>query len=116
MVTDASAQHCAISACVVHAEFTQGLSECPCNQIPAPPFLSVVENRARLSKAVKKDTFSPYISADEWQLILTALRPYRHNKDYRALLEHLQDQLELPSDPHVDPTHGLAETKNAREG
>ena len=65
---------------------------------------------------MKKNTFCPSFSHDEWQLIVTALKPYRHNKEYRALLEQLQDQFEHRSDPPADCTRYMPETKNAREG
>lgn len=34
----------------------------------------------------------PQISEDEWQLILSALNAYRHNTQYRELLERLEYQ------------------------
>ena len=43
---------------------------------------------------MKSNTFCPSFSHDEWQLILTALKPYRHNREYRELLERLEYQVE----------------------
>ncbi|MBO9457346.1 hypothetical protein J7376_19245 [Paracoccus sp. R12_1] len=43
---------------------------------------------------MKSNTFCPSFSHDEWQLILTALKPYRHNSEYRELLERLEYQAE----------------------
>lgn len=40
------------------------------------------------------NAFRPKISDDEWQLILSALKPYRHNVQYRELLERLEYQAE----------------------
>lgn len=47
------------------------------------------------------NAFRPNISEDEWQLILSALKPYRHNVQYRELLERLEYQAEALCAHHL---------------
>lgn len=59
-----------------------------------PPFVGEQAHKARTRATMKSNTFCPSFSHDEWQLILTALKPYRHNSEYRELLERLEYQAE----------------------
>ena len=45
-----------------------------------------------MTQRFSKATFNPGMSPEEWEMILSALRAYRHNAHYRALLERLEYQ------------------------
>jgi len=41
------------------------------------------------SSAFSAPTATPRLTAEEWMMILEALRAYQHNQEYRALYEKL---------------------------
>lgn len=45
-----------------------------------------------MTQHFSKATFSPALTPQEWEMILSALRAYGHNAHYRALLERLEYQ------------------------